>query len=69
MIVRETPDYLVVDKPPGVPTVPTRYNWEDSLTKTIKKCQPRAISAAGLYVTSRLDVGTHGLLVLARSRR
>lgn len=62
-IVADTPDYLILDKPVGVPVVSTVDNHiENVLTKM------RAVLGTPLFVTHRLDVGVGGLLLLARTQ-
>lgn len=64
-MLREEEDYVVIDKPGGVPTVPTVDNlYENCLHMT-----GRAIEARGpLRVTHRLDQPTSGVLVLAKTK-
>ena len=64
-MLREEEDYVVIDKPGGVPTVPTVDNlYENCLHMT-----GRAIEARGpLRVTHRLDQPTSGGLVLAKTK-
>lgn len=53
-------DFLVLDKPAGLPTHPTLDNYLENAKVTLEKQLGRS-----LYVTHRLDVATMGLLILA----
>jgi 23S rRNA pseudouridine1911/1915/1917 synthase len=61
-IVDESEEYVVIDKPAGLPVHPT-------LDNAIENALASASLALGerLLLTHRLDVGTDGLLVLART--
>jgi 23S rRNA-/tRNA-specific pseudouridylate synthase len=61
-IVRETPEFLIVNKPAGVPVHASLDNLVDNVLH-----QLRAVSGEELLVTQRLDVPVAGLLVLART--
>ena len=55
-------DFLVLDKPSGLPTHPTLDNVEENALRVLQNelSQP-------LYTTHRLDIPTAGLLILART--
>jgi 23S rRNA pseudouridine1911/1915/1917 synthase len=59
----ETDDLLVIDKPHGLPVHPTVDNIQENLAALLENeiGQP-------VYVTHRLDVGTSGLLIFAKSK-
>jgi 23S rRNA-/tRNA-specific pseudouridylate synthase len=97
-----TDNYIVVDKPPAIPTVPPRdlgntgliphflrqvrqgqvgaaretnrsqqplvppsfLLWFEKIIQTL----PRQIGHGSLLATSRLDAGTHGLVIVGRTR-
>lgn len=62
LIVREEADFYVIDKPSGVPVHPTLDNlYENLLTWGSQDLDEE------LFITHRLDVGTSGLMVYARS--
>lgn len=69
-LVHEDEDVVVVDKAPGVLTVPTpkreRFTLVDELSRYLSK-GPRITKEA--FVVHRLDRETSGLLVFAKSRR
>jgi 23S rRNA-/tRNA-specific pseudouridylate synthase len=60
-----TPEYVVVDKPPGVQVPPT----VDNVLESVVACVGAALSLppGSLLNTHRLDVGTSGVVLLARS--
>jgi 23S rRNA pseudouridine1911/1915/1917 synthase len=64
-IALETPDYLIINKPAGVLTTPTRYEDHDSLVNYLlfylqKKGSDRP------HVVTRLDRDTSGLVLVAK---
>ena len=63
-IVAETQEFLLVDKPPGVPTHATLDNAQDNVLH-----QLRQVVKTELWVTQRLDVPVGGLLFLAKTRK
>eukprot|EP00884_Botryococcus_braunii_P014797 jgi/Botrbrau1/23318/Bobra.0102s0055.1 len=63
-IVEKGPDWVIVDKPAGVPSVPT----VDNVLENVLHCTAQALGRdEALYTTSRLDNCTSGLLVVAKS--
>ena len=61
--VFENEDFVVVNKPAGVPVHATVDNWCENIIFELNK-----VEAVPLKVTHRLDIPTQGLLVLAKSR-
>ncbi len=61
-IVFENDDLLVLDKPSGLPTHATLDNFIENAAYLLAQ-----ELSAPVYVTHRLDVATHGLLILAKS--
>ena len=60
-VVYDDPDLIVVDKPPGLPSVPGRVaELKDSAISRIQTLFPDAL------VVHRLDMATSGLLLFAR---
>jgi 23S rRNA pseudouridine1911/1915/1917 synthase len=61
-VLRLTPEYIVVDKPAGIPVHATCDNL-------VENCSSRLAEYLGveLKTTQRLDIGTQGLLVFART--
>lgn len=62
-IVYACDDYLVVDKPSGLPVHALTDNARENLL-----CLLEAERAEKLFITHRLDVETTGLLIVARSK-
>ncbi|GAQ80342.1 hypothetical protein KFL_000520130 [Klebsormidium nitens] len=63
-VLTETPDYVILDKPAGVPV-------QGTVDNLVENCAACLLEALGLEeplkVTHRLDVGTEGCLVLAKT--
>jgi 23S rRNA-/tRNA-specific pseudouridylate synthase len=66
-IVAIEKDYIVTDKIPSLPTIPTIDNGNQNFMSYLKGKLPRHLSCGSFLMTSRLDAGTHGLLMFARS--
>lgn len=62
-VVAETPDFLIVNKPPGVPTHATLDNAEENLVSRMARHRGEP-----LFVTHRLDTAAEGLVCLARTK-
>jgi len=62
-VVAETDEYLIVNKPPGVPTHATLDNAEENLVRAMSRAR-----AQELYVTHRLDTAAEGLVCLAKTK-
>lgn len=61
-VVHVTPEFVVVDKPPGVPVHATCDNAVENVAHAVSRelgCE--------LHVVQRLDIATQGLFVLART--
>jgi len=63
-VIKETSDYLVIDKPPGIPTHAT-------LDNALENClaQMRQVIPCELFVTQRLDTPVGGLLLFAKTKK
>eukprot|EP00961_Rhodomonas_salina_P127586 1720359-Rhodomonas_salina.3 len=61
-IQHECPDFILVDKPGGVPVHPSLDNSVETCVECVSK-----VSGDQLTALHRLDVPTHGLLVLGRT--
>jgi RluA family pseudouridine synthase len=68
-ILHEDADLVAIDKPPGMPAAPTRTAAAgtalDVLTRLLRTRDGRA---ARLWVVHRLDAGTSGVLLFAKTR-
>lgn len=62
-IIFENNDFLIVDKPHGLPCQPSLDNRLENVLEKVSD-----LSKQNLFITHRLDVGTGGLLVLSKSR-
>jgi 23S rRNA pseudouridine1911/1915/1917 synthase len=61
-IIKETADWIAVDKPAGMPTQPTRDRKERSLEELLRA------RFRSIYLVHRIDSGTSGVVVFARNR-
>lgn len=61
-IIDETENFLLINKPAGLPVHPTLDNQQENALTAFENILGRK-----LYVTHRLDVGTSGLLVFAKN--
>jgi RluA family pseudouridine synthase len=66
-VLHEAPSLLVVAKPPGVPTEPTRDPARPSVISLLRAALGLP-AAAFLQVPHRLDLDTSGVLLVARHR-
>ncbi len=62
-IVHENEQYLVIDKPYGIPVHPTLDNFHENVQKALE-----AKLKTEIFPTHRLDIGTRGLLILAKNK-
>jgi 23S rRNA pseudouridine1911/1915/1917 synthase len=65
-VIHQDAEILVVDKAPGLPTVPVGPARGDSLVERLLATQPPAARDRGLRVVHRIDRYASGLVVLAR---
>jgi len=71
-ILFEDDDIVVVDKPAGRPVHPSPGHEENSLTEELVRTRPgmvRVGSAERPGVVHRLDIGTSGVMVFAKTQR
>jgi RluA family pseudouridine synthase len=61
-IVKETADWVAVDKSPGIPTQPTRDRKQRSLEELLR------MRYRDLYLVHRIDTQTSGVVVFAKNR-
>lgn len=62
-ILKETNDFIVIDKPSGLPTHPTLDNAVENA-----KCFLEDKLACPLFAPQRLDISTSGVLLFAKNR-
>src|SRR5688572_17120445 len=61
-IIKETPDWIAVDKPVGMATQPARDRKNRSLEELLRA------KYREIFVVHRIDTGTSGVVVFARNR-
>jgi len=61
-IIRETPEWVAVNKPAGMPTQPTRDRAIRSLEELLR------IRYREIYLVHRIDTPTSGVVIFARTR-
>ncbi|HEX6640185.1 MAG TPA: RluA family pseudouridine synthase [Thermoanaerobaculia bacterium] len=62
-ILRETRDWIAVDKPAGMPTQPTR----DRITRSLEEWM--RVRYRDIFLVHRIDTQTTGVVVFARTRK
>ena len=65
-IVYDAAEFIIVDKPSGVPCHATLDNAVENL---IEKLEGLSLSSGGLWLPHRLDLDTSGLMVVAKSAK
>ena len=66
-IVHEDPDIIVVDKPPGLLSIATDHERERTAYAIVTEYARSRAADGRVFVVHRLDKGTSGLLMFARS--
>lgn len=66
-VVHEDADLIVVDKPPGLLSIATDHERERTAYAIVTDYVRERAQGARVFVVHRLDKGTSGLLLLARS--
>lgn len=61
-VIRETPDWIAVDKPAGMPTQPAR----DRVTRSLEELM--RVRYRDIFLVHRIDTQTTGVVVFARTR-
>ncbi len=62
-VVASTADFVIVNKPAGVPCHPTVDNIKENLISSLRQAL-----GCEIYITHRLDIGTSGLILLAKTK-
>lgn len=62
--IYEDEDFLIVNKPAGIPTVATPDNFRDNVVYLLQQ----HVGAKELYATQRLDTDTSGLLIVGKTQ-
>lgn len=66
-IVLETANYLVVNKPAGILSIPSRYEDGDSVVNRLLGYFERTHQAAKPHIVTRLDRDTSGLVLVGKN--
>ena len=67
-IIRMTEDWIAVNKPAGVPVQPGRERTHRALDEILRVQLKRSGIPHALYVVHRLDTGTSGVVIFARTQ-
>jgi 23S rRNA pseudouridine1911/1915/1917 synthase len=67
-ILKITDAFVAVNKPSGIPTQPSRDRRQRSLEELVQVQLKQQRMPAQIFVVHRLDTGTSGVVVFARSR-
>ena len=65
--VYEDEFFLVVNKPKGLATIPSKRHYEDSLSGRVLSYLNKSGGKTGVHAVNRLDIDTCGLTVFAKS--
>ncbi len=65
-ILRETDEWMAIDKPPGLPVQPVRDRGRRSAEEILRVQLKRGGHSPSLYLVHRLDTGTSGVVIFAR---
>ncbi len=68
-IVHEDEEIIVIDKPPGLVVHPAAGNWSGTLANGLLAHDARLAALPRAGIVHRLDAGTSGLMVVARTLR
>ena len=66
-VIRETEDWIAIDKPSGLPVQPARDRARRSAEELLRVQLKRAGRAPSLYLVHRVDTGTSGVVIFARN--
>ena len=64
LLIANEPEYLVVNKPAGIPVHPTCDNSQENLLVQLEMALKQK-----LWVVHRLDISTSGLMILGKTKR
>lgn len=67
LVVAKTKNYVVVNKPPGVPSQPTISSRDGTILHILSECDPQEFDVKNLFLVHRLDKETSGLMIIARN--
>jgi 23S rRNA pseudouridine1911/1915/1917 synthase len=67
-VLRQTDDWIAIDKPSGIPVQPARDRLRRSVEEMLRVQLKQSGVSPSLYVVHRLDTGTSGVVVFARTQ-
>lgn len=67
-VLYETDDYMIINKPSGLKSIPTGYNDFKSLYNAVLYYYKKHNINATIHLINRLDKDTEGLLVVAKNK-
>lgn len=68
-IIFECADFLVVNKPAGIPSQATLVSSTDTILHALSEMDPKKFPIASLHLVHRLDKDTSGLMMVARNKQ
>lgn len=68
-IVYEDDDYIIIDKPSGLPCIPTKRYPEKTLANALVYYYQQQNLRATVHLVNRLDKDTQGLMLIAKNRQ
>lgn len=68
-IVYEDEDYIIIDKPMGLPCIPTKRYPEKTLANALVYYYQQQNISATVHLVNRLDKDTQGLMLIAKNRQ
>ena len=68
-IVYEDEDYLIIDKPAGLPCIPTKRYPQKTLANALVYYYQQRNLKSTVHLVNRLDKDTQGLLLVAKNRQ
>jgi 23S rRNA pseudouridine1911/1915/1917 synthase len=67
-VIAQTKDWIAIDKPSGVPVQPARDRTRRSVEEMVRLQLKRSGVTPSLYLVHRLDTGTSGIVLFARTQ-
>ena len=66
-VIRETADWIAIDKPSGLPVQPARDRARRSAEELLRLQLKQSGRSPSLYLVHRVDTGTSGVVIFARN--
>jgi RluA family pseudouridine synthase len=67
-IVFEHPEFVVIQKPAGIPSQATLVSSTDTILHALHNSDPKKFPLSSLFLVHRLDKDTSGLMMIARTK-